>query len=664
MRRFSAVTSVLFLLATGALLGCGGGHKSTTGAGIPAKINLAPTTVSLNLGSVDTSLSTSVVDVNNAVVSTSVTLTFASNNPTVASVSPAGAICGGSWDSNFVVCKPGPVGTATITASGAGLTSNAITVYVHQRVDAILVSPTTVDCRSQGQTQQMIGQALVDNGNGTTTDITATVGPFTWVTDTTDVATIDTATNGLLTANTPGTTHVFAILTGANSASSVPATFITCPVKTISLHVSGGPDTSVSLSPGTTQSIAADVVDTHGATLNSIPLSFSTSLPPVGSASSTTVTAVAAGTTSIVASCTPNTCNKNLFPVYSNLFTETVTGTSSTTVYVGNTGSTSLYPIDTSTNTVGTAITLPATPTSMLFGPAGANLVLGTSNGGIMVVNAAASPPSATQVSSVIGAPLAISQDSTKLVVSDQSQGKVFIYNVSGAALVATLNIPGATRAAFSPDGFKAYILAGNTMYVYSQASTLKTVGLPSTANDVSFVAGGWFGYVARPAGISAYATCSNAQTDSVPLSGNPTMLAAVPDGTKMLAVNSPSLNVIRVQTDGAACPPSLTNTPTSLDLGQGNFTPRQLFVLPNSSKAFLTSDVAGLLVYDIAGNAASVIPLAGGATPTTGGATPDSATVYVGGSDSNVHRIDVASGSDAQQISVPFVPDLVAVRP
>jgi hypothetical protein len=50
--------------------------------------------------------------------------------------------------------------------------------------------------------------------------------------------------------------------------------------------------------------------------------------------------------------------------------------------------------------------------------------------------------------------------------------------------------------------------------------------------------------------------------------------------------------------------------------------------------------------------------------TTTTGGAMLDSSTVYVGGSDSNVHRIDVATGTDAQQIPVGFVPDLVAVRP
>jgi hypothetical protein len=47
-----------------------------------------------------------------------------------------------------------------------------------------------------------------------------------------------------------------------------------------------------------------------------------------------------------------------------------------------------------------------------------------------------------------------------------------------------------------------------------------------------------------------------------------------------------------------------------------------------------------------------------------TGGTTLDSTKLYVGGSDNAVHRIDVASGTDAQQITVSFTPDLVAVRP
>ena len=72
------------------------------------------------------------------------------------------------------------------------------------------------------------------------------------------------------------------------------------------------------------------------------------------------------------------------------------------------------------------------------------------------------------------------------------------------------------------------------------------------------------------------------------------------------------------------------------------------------------------VLVYDIPGNTPSVVSLAVGATePFSGGVTLDGKSLYVGVAGTNtVDRIDVAGLADAKQISVSFVPDLVAVRP
>jgi hypothetical protein len=75
---------------------------------------------------------------------------------------------------------------------------------------------------------------------------------------------------------------------------------------------------------------------------------------------------------------------------------------------------------------------------------------------------------------------------------------------------------------------------------------------------------------------------------------------------------------------------------------------------------------LAGTLLNKNVGNAAvNQIAVANNATLFTGAATPDSISVYVGGSDNAVHRIDVASGTDAQQIGgLSFTPDLVAIKP
>ena len=153
------------------------------------------------------------------------------------------------------------------------------------------------------------------------------------------------------------------------------------------------------------------------------------------------------------------------------------------------------------------------------------------------------------------------------------------------------------------------------------------------------------------------------APADIVPSPG--TLLASLPNGKATLAVDSPGIDVITPNTDLAGCPPALSDTVVSNDFLQGPFTARQLIVLPDSSKAYVTSDLGMLLVYDVTnGKVLPPIPLAGGASAFTGGATLDSKSVYVGGSDNAVHRIDVASGTDAQQIPLSFKPDLVAVRP
>jgi outer membrane protein assembly factor BamB len=150
-------------------------------------------------------------------------------------------------------------------------------------------------------------------------------------------------------------------------------------------------------------------------------------------------------------------------------------------------------------------------------------------------------------------------------------------------------------------------------------------------------------------------------------------LIGTLPNGSRVLAVDSPGIDdVTVVPTFSGPCPYSLSSVVTSTDFGQGAFTARQLIILPDGSRAYVTSDLTSLLVYDVAGQTVAAIPLANGATAFTGGSTLTSSQVYVGGSDNAVHRIDVATGVDVQQIpvlngdspAVAFTPDLVGVRP
>ncbi|HEX9119486.1 MAG TPA: Ig-like domain-containing protein [Terriglobales bacterium] len=632
-----------------ALAGCGGSSSSTSTT--PNTLTANPSTLSLNLGDV-AAISATVTDSKGAVVSNPPAFTYSSSNTAVATVSTAGAVCAGKWDTLFIVCDTTGVqpGTANITVT-SGTVTGTVPVNTHLHVDRVTVSPSLVNCVSSGQTQQLSAKAF-NNG----VDITSTVGPFTWATLSIDVGTVDA--NGLVTARTPGQAGIVASVSSVNSA-AVP--WVTCPVQSINIHLTSGPDTTFSLgAAGSTVSLAADVVDSHGLSV-SAPLNWSSTQAAVANVNAAAlVTAVAAGTTSISASCA-GSCNIGLAAEYSNAVTGTVGGTSATTVYATGTGATSLVPIDTGTNTAGTAITLPAMPNSFLFNRIGSTGYLGSSTGLITLDTAS---NTVTQNTGVTGTVLATSPDSNRVIVAGSNT--LWVLGVGTNITTEASPIASANAADFTPDSRGAYIVAGNTVYFWTPGS-FRPIPLGGAANDVKFLPNGAFAYFAGGApgaAVTARAACDNSLDDSIATPGAPSFLRPLPNAGTVLAVDSPGIDVINVATTRVGCPPPLSDTLTSVNLGVGPFTARQLIVLSDGSKAFVTSNLGQLLGLTTATATPFAIPLAGGANAFTGGATLDGAKLYVGGSDNNVHRIDVAAGTDAQQISVSFKPDLVAVRP
>ncbi len=678
MRRFSAVVLWFLVVGLAALAGCGGAKKVDTTTGVPASIQLTPATLSIDLGPAGlgntATIVATVLDANGGVASDrlSPTISFRSSNPALAGITAggpvssgriAGVVCGGAWDPTFVVCNPGQVGTAQIVATGGGLTSNPITVYVHPTVDNIVVSPTMVNCKSQGQTQQMTARAF---SNGV--DITSTVGPFTWMPQVANVVNVSDTVDGLLTAKTPGATPIVAKLSGTNSNNSLPATFVTCALKSIKLHVDGAPDTtSATVAAGGSQALVYDAVDILGAPLTGLTLTVASLNPGVGTAAlpaasaknDGTATGIAPGTTSLVPMCLSPSCNANLPLQYGNVFTLTVSGTPAPVVYAGSTAGKSLVPIDTSKSppVAGTAITLLSQPNSLLFAPGGAKLFLGSDTNGSMVIDTPSN--SVETATGPTGKVLAAAPDGNRFVITEPAVGRVFVTDVSSSTV--PLDISGATGAAFSPDGSILYIVAGNTLFVYTPGTTLKRIALGATANDVVGLTPGWFMYIAGTGSITARATCDNSPAGTVGAT-SPSMIASLPNGTAVVATDSPNLEVVHVNSTGAGCPPAASNVSSRVDVGEA-FTARQIIPLPDSSKVYITSNV-GLFVYDVAANSVSKIALAGGAIPFTGGATLDSATVYVGATDNAVHAISVSSGTDTLQIPLTFTPDLVGVTP
>lgn len=641
--------------------GCGGGSSSSSSTS-SASIVISPATLSLNQGEVQ-SFTATVLDSSGSPATNPKATVWSSSNGNVATVaSDTGSVCAGVWDTNHIVCATGQAGTATITATSGSLTATA-TVYVHPKVDRVVISTPTGACKSVGQTLQLSAQAL---SNGT--DVTSGVGPFTWSIGSPNVATVDT--NGVLTAAAPGQTPIVA---SVSNVTSVPVTYSTCAVKSIHVHVSGASDTSFTVaSTGGTQTLAADVIDTAGNTI-SPTLTWVSNQPgiiavaaPTGTTSTTTQTATAVnpGTTSVVAECAIN-CNYNMPAVYSDVVVGTVSGTNATTVYVTGTGTTSLIPIDTGTNAAGTAITLPDKPNSIVFSPLATTAYLGSASG-LISLNTITNTVS--QNTAFPGKVLTVSPDGNRVLIADASLVySVFIGSTSSTGTTETIGIAGATAAAFTADGTRGYIVAGSNFYVYTPGSPTGTATLTGAATDVAVSPSAAFAYIANgvPNAITTRAVCDSSAAGTFATSGTPTNLAVTPDATKVLALDSPNMDVFTrstlVQT---GCPPTLSGTVSSVGLGQGSFTPNELVLTSNGAKAYVTSNLTKVIVYDVASATPSAINLANGATGLTASATLDGTQLYVGGSDNNVHRIDTTAATDAQQISVSFTPNLLAVKP
>lgn len=712
-------TAVALLIVATFLVGCGGSSSSPVGFRSPAIVTLTPSSsVSIDIGTIQT-FTAGAQDAGNNTLT--VPIAFHSSNTAVVTMANNGLACAGTWDSLIIpqICTPGPVGVAEITAISGGVSSVPTTIYVHQHIDSIMVSavpgqppPLDPSCFSKDLTFNYRATAFNRGA-----DITPTVGTFTWSSTTAGVVTLNVASpsnqlDGLVdgqvqaTASTPGLTSIFAT---TSNVTSVPFPFTTCLVQSISLEVTGTTSNSFIVTKGTTKTITPTVIDSAGATITGVPLTWCSSNPAAISVGATNcatntlapiATTPEAGSAAIIATCTPPACNIGVFPslpIYPEDVihaTATETGTPPAgTVYVSSQGCgtidgcfSTIVPVTTPTNTVGNAFVLPATPNSFLYARGGTNAYLGTDFGllgtrGLIKFDGSA----LSMFASTIGKVLAISPNGNKVIVSDtlSTPNHVFVFDTSTNGNAA-LQITGASAADFSPDGLKAYIVAGSTLYVYSLVDALQTIPLNAPANDVSFLSVGAFAYLAGgdPLGMTSWTTCTNTQaTPPIATPTVPEFIKSLPDGSNVLAVDPPNIDLVPVITTPIGCPPTLTNGPlVAFNLGQGSFTPIQLIVSSDSTRAYiLTSNLPSVLVFDIFNLTSSGIALANSAVPLRASLSTSGKSLYVGAVDGNVHVLDTASGLDIAQISFPntlcidllnnpfpttCLPDLIAAKP
>jgi uncharacterized protein YjdB len=672
-----------FLLALGLIIvigisGCGGGSSSTTTTG--PTMTVSPTSLSMNFGQF-VQLTPTILDANGTQIFT-LTPTYASNDANVA-VSTGGLVCAGTWDSLTAptVCQATNVAAATgaiITVTAGSLTVT-VPVSLHNRIARVtLTAAAGPACASQGATQQFTAQAF-DSINPTVP--LTNPGTFTYSSTDATVATVD-ATNGLATAVQPGSVKISASL---NSVFSLPITLTDCAPASITLS-----PTSFTGAVSASQQLTATVVDTVGNPITGVALTYSSSQVTVaGVTSSGFISAVGAGSAGVIASCSPPTCNKGAaanVPVYSNLVSTTVTGSSATTVYVTGATSTTIVPIDATTNVAGTAITIPVINNSqpvinsLVFDKSGSTAYIGT-NTVLIPLNPATNALGTTLA--VPGKVLAISPDSKKVIVADQTPTapQTFVVDVATSTFAKLGITTVSTAADFSADSLKAYIVSnGNaTLSIFSPVLPFQALTLNAAANDVTFLSQGSLGYLAGGTAnsITARATCDNSLVSTVGTTATPLLIKSNFDSSRVFGVDGSRVYDVTVSNIATPangnCPPTASNSLNTVLFGS-TVTPKQMILTSDGVHMYVTNDSNKVLTYNAATRTTSSITLQNSATATTtGGATLDGAQVYVGALGSNdVHRIDVNAGTDAQQIAVTLKdsagaavsPDFVAVRP
>ena len=672
---------------------------------------------------------------------------YGTTNLNLADINPStGAICAGTWNRHsasgipdFTICSPpAQAGVVQVTASASSVTSNPVSVYVHPPVTAITIGSQSA-CVSQNQTlnapgtdnpQPLTATTQVFGPDGVLIP-TSYVGTVTYTpvdstivtinntsngtTDTTGTGTDTTSTvNGLATAHLPGSTVINASLSGTTSAAGY---FFTCPPTSIALNLNGstGFPNPVTVNASSPQNLTVNSPDKNGTSLSGLTLDYTSTQPKQISVSSAgTVTPAFPTTTAISAICQPGTCNPapvNIIgqlgtglPVTSNIVRVNTPGRSSSKLWLSSTQSSYFTPVDLTSTGAPVPVKLPYIPNSMVLDQNGTNLYFGSYHE-LMIVSATTNTLSKEDIN-VPGVVLAVSPDSSTVVINDQVNQIIYLYGQSKGTFTSIGGV--ATRAQYSPDGKNLYIVGPNNFYVYNTstgwhnypntnggsnvctATQLNNNGDttkydPFCSPDIAVTIPSVSPFITG-SNTAAYGFCPN--TTSTPIVNYPQAatvgiaadhLAATNDGLHILGATARPAQIadISLNVPIGACP--ATNTGIKYQQGSGsnpgdyaiNTTAlgvapseiNQVVASPDATMSFVTynaSSASGVLpaykpstVFATPGTLSNVQLSTGAQAPISGAFSPDDSTFFVGTSgDNQLHLIDVPSLTDTQTIN------------
>ena len=587
-------------------------------------------------------------------------------------------------------------------------------------------------------------------------DITASVGPFNWSAVTPGVVTLapivnpttNFATNQATAGpSAPGLTQVVASAAGT---SSQPYNFETCPVQCVAVQVGSSSQqsgqTSFITNKGTGESLVAWAVDVQGCIVPRPALTWVSSQPTsivagnasTGCAAGTTctVTTPLPGSASITAACTPPSCNAGFPQSANNLVAPqpvypvtaisglangaagafSVIATSTNCADSGNINcNVSLYSVSTSKNTPGIASAMPFPPNSMQFDIGGDRAYLGSPYGA-MVGNPgnfgsgnsafALIPAAGTLTGFVTGRVLAVAPRGNFAVFADNVSNPNYVYVVNGSSASSpssiALGISGATAAAFSNDGLKAFIAGldgqGNhRLFVYSAQQALQSYAISANApvTGINFSSTGAFGFLnggSSSSTISVRNTCDNQLSadasntqptlnfpaqplflkvlpaGNIPISGlNPqgldVLIGVDNTGIDLVATNASQAKTTVLCSQTISAGPALAIN-NHIDIQQGTFHPINFFVSPDETQAYIVApEFGGVLIYNLLTKTTGRILLTGtpavpNPLPVSADMTPDGNLIYIAATDGLLHQVSIFPAADLQQISFPNLPN------
>ena len=249
------------------------GSATVTVSQVPvASVTVSPADVSLEVGRT-VALAVAVRDVNGGVV-TDRPVTWASSNPSVATVTQTG----------IVTAKA--VGSATISATAGGKSGSAAVTVTTVPVAAIAVNPTT-STLIRGETVQLA--ATLKDASGTV----LTDRAVTWTSSDNTIAIVSAA--GVVTGVAPGAVTITATSEGKSATAAV--TVVSPPIASVTVLPAS---TTIQIGGGAT--LTATVKDITDAVVPDAAVTWSSSNTAVATVSATgVVTGQAVGTTTISA---------------------------------------------------------------------------------------------------------------------------------------------------------------------------------------------------------------------------------------------------------------------------------------------------------------------------------------------------------------------------